>query len=118
MLSYIRGKLRDLTYTTSKIYGFTAEKGSHSLDVKFKDFVLPDFKIEVKLKGQSLPDSLKNFLEVSTTLHKFETEIVAPKDIKTTLKGQSDYFKQLSKKVDLKHLTHIFANLFYTIQKI
>ena len=86
--------------------------------LNLKDFVLPDFKIEVKLKGQSLPDSLKNFLEVSTTLHKFETEIVAPKDIKTTLKGQSDYFKQLSKKVDLKPLTHIFEKLFYTIQKI
>ena len=50
MLSYIRGKLRDLTYTISKIYGFPAGKGFHSLDVKFKDFVLPDFKTDVKLK--------------------------------------------------------------------
>ena len=48
------------------------------------------------MKDQSLPDSLKIFLEGSTTLDKFETEIVAPDDIKTTLKGQSDYFKQLS----------------------
>ena len=58
MLSYIRGQLRDWTYNISKIYGFRAGKGYHSLDVKFKDFVLPDFKIEVKLKDQSLRDSL------------------------------------------------------------
>ena len=38
MVSHIRAKLRDLTYTTSKIYGFPAGKGSHSLDVKFKRF--------------------------------------------------------------------------------
>ena len=92
MLSYIRAQLRDSTYTISKIYGFRARKRYHSLNVKFKDFVLPDFKIEVKLKDQSLPDSLKKFFEGSTTLDKFETEIVAPDDIKTTLKGQSDYF--------------------------
>ena len=95
MLSYIRGQLRDSTYTISKIYGFQAGKGYHSLDVTFKDFVLPDFKIKVKLKDQSLPDSLKKIFEASTTLDKFKTEIVAPDDIKTTLKGQSDYFKQL-----------------------
>ena len=102
MFSYIREQSRDSTYTISKTYDFRAGKGFHSLDVKFKDFVLPDFKIEVKLKDQSLPDSLKKIIEVSTTLDKFETEIVAPKDIKTKLKGQSDYFKQLSKRVDLK----------------
>ena len=112
MLSFIRGQLKDSTYTISKVYGFQAGKGFHSLDVKFKDFVLPDFKTEVKLKDQSLPDSLKKIFEVSTTLDKFETEIVAPKDIKTTLKGQSDYFKQLSKKVDLKSSTHVFENFF------
>ena len=95
MLSYIREQSRDSTYAISKIYDFRAGKGFHSLDVKFKDFVLPDFKIEVKLKDQSLPDSLKKIIEVSTTSDKFETEIVAPKDIKTKLKGQSDYFKQL-----------------------
>ena len=67
MLSYISGKLRDLTYTISKIYGFPAGKGFHSLDVKFKDFVLPDFKTDVKLKDQSLPDSLKKFFKVSAT---------------------------------------------------
>ena len=41
-------------------------------------------------------------------------EMIAPDDIKTTWKGQSDYFKELSKKVDLKPLTHVFENFFYT----
>ena len=114
-LSYIRSQLRDPTYTVSKIYGFWVGKGFHSLDVKVKDFVLPDFKIEVKLTDQSLPDSLKIFFEVSTTWDKFETEVAAPDDIKTILKGQSDYFQELSKKVDLKPLMHVFENFFYTI---
>ena len=30
---------------------------------------------------------------------------------KKTLNRQSDHFKQLSKKVDLKPLTHVFENL-------
>ena len=111
-LSYIRSQLRDPTCTVSKIYGFRVRKGFHSLDVKVKDFVLPDFKTEVKLKDQSLPDSLKKVFEVSTTLDKFETEVAAPDDIKTTLKGQSDYFQKLSKKVDLKPLTHVSEDFF------
>ena len=45
-----------------KYDGFRAGKGFHSLDVKFKDFVLPDFKIEVKLKDQSSPDSFKKIV--------------------------------------------------------
>ena len=87
---------------------FSSRKRIHSLDVRFKDFILPDLKIEVKLKDQSLPDSLKKVFEISTTLDKLETEVVGPDDTKTTLKGQSDYFKQLSKKVDLKAFTVCF----------
>ena len=76
-----QGQLRDSTYTISKTYGFWVGTRYHSLVVKLKDFVLPDFKIEVKLKDESFPDSLKTFFEVSTTLDKFETEIIAPDDI-------------------------------------
>ena len=50
-------QLSDPTYTISKMYGFRAGKGFHSLGVKFKDIVLSDFKIELKLKDQSLPHS-------------------------------------------------------------
>ena len=41
----------------------------------------------------------------------------APDDIKTTLKGQSDYFKQISKKVYLKLLTHVFEKFFMRFRK-
>ena len=48
-----------------------------------KDFdVLPDFKTEIKLKDQSLQDSLKKILEVFTTLDKFKTKVVAPDEKK------------------------------------
>ena len=63
---------------------FQAGKGFQSLDVKFKEFVLPDFKSEVKLKDQLLPDPLKNYFKISTTIVKFESEIVASDYIKTT----------------------------------
>ena len=42
----------------------------------FKDFILPDFKIEVKLKDQSLPDSLKKVFEVSTTLENLNLKLL------------------------------------------
>ena len=63
----------------------------------FKDFVLPDFKIERSVIARI---SQKSFWSVHY-FRKFETEVVAPDDIKTTLKGQSEYFKQLSEKVIL-----------------
>ena len=100
------------------MYGFWAGKEYHSLNVKFKGFVSPDFKIEVKLKDQSLPDSLKIFFEISTTLDKFKTEIIAPDGIKTTLKGQSDYFKQIYKKVDLKPLMHVFEKFLCDLENM
>ena len=64
------------------------------------------------MKDQSLPDSLKIFLEGSTTLDKFETEIVAPDDIKTTLKGQSDYLSNYQKSW-LKAFNTCFWKLFF-----
>ena len=54
-------QLSDPTYTISKIYGFRAGKGFHSFGVKFKNIVLSDFKIELKLKDQSLPHSQNSF---------------------------------------------------------
>ena len=69
-----------------------------SLNVKFEDIVFPDFKIEVKLKDQTSSDPLKNFFELSSTIDKTENEMIVPDDMKTTLKGQSDYFKKTIKK--------------------
>ena len=114
MLTYFRTELRDPTYTISKIYGFKASNIT-SCDVKLEGFTYPDFNIEVEFKGQTSPDTLKKIFEVSSIIDKTETEIIAPTDLKTTLKGQTDYFKELSKKVDLKPLTDA---LIYMIWKM
>ena len=114
MLTYFRTELRDPTYTISKIYGFKASKIT-SCNVQLEDSTYPDFNIEVEFKGQTSPDTLKKIFEVSSIIDKTETEIIAPTDLKTTLKGQTDYFKELSKKVDLKPLTDA---LIYMIWKM
>lgn len=117
MLTYFRTQLRDPTYTISKIYGFKASKIT-SCDVKLEDFTYPDFNTEVEFKGQTSPDTLKKIFEVSSTMDKTETEIIAPTDLKTMLKGQSDYLKDLSKKVHLKPLTNALKALIYMIWKM
>ena len=79
MLSDFRTQLKDLSYTVAKIHCF-------SLNVKFEGFVFPDFKIEVKLKGQTSSDILKNFFELSSTIDKTGNETIASDNMKTTLK--------------------------------
>ena len=88
MLSDLRTQSRDLSYTFAKIHGFKTSQLT-SLNVKFEDFVFLDFKIKVKLKGQTSSDPLKIFFELSSTIDKTENEIIVPDDMKTTLKGQS-----------------------------
>ena len=114
MLSDFRIQLRDPSYTIAKIHGFRTSRLT-SLNVKFEDFVFPDCKIEVKLKDQKTFDPLKIFFELSSTIDKTESEIIPQDDMKMILKGQSNHLKKLSKKVDLKPLTHAFENFFYTI---
>lgn len=74
MLTYFRTELRDPTYTISKIYGFKASKIT-SCNVQLEDFTYPDFNIEVEFKGQTSPDTLKIFFEVSSIIDKAETEM-------------------------------------------
>ena len=97
MLNEFRTQLRDLSYTVTKIHCCRSSQMS-SLNVKFEDIVFPDFKIEVKLKDQTSSDPLKIFFELSSTIDKTENEMIVPDDMKTTLKGQSDYFKKTIKK--------------------
>ena len=79
MLSDFRTQLKDLSYTVAKIHCF-------SLNVKFEGFVFPDFKIEVKLKGQTSSDPFKIFFELSSTIDKTGNETIASDNMKTTLK--------------------------------
>ena len=94
ILSDFRTTLRDPSYNIAKIHGFRKNQLT-SLNVKFEDFVFPDFEIEAKLKDQTSSDPLKKRFELSSTINKTENEIIALDDMKTTLKGQSNYLKEL-----------------------
>ena len=96
-LSDFRIQLRDSSYTVVKILGFRTSYLT-SLNVKSGDFVFPDFKIKVKLKDQTLSDPIKKLFELSSKIEKYENEIIVLDDMKTTFKGQSDYFKNFKKK--------------------
>ena len=73
MFSDFRTQLKDLSYTVAKIHCFSLS-------------VFPDFKIEVKLKGQTSSDPLKHFFELSSTIDKTGNETIALDNMKTTLK--------------------------------
>ena len=50
MLNSFRTRLKDQNYSISKIYGFKSSTGFTQLVFKEDDFILPDFKIHIKLK--------------------------------------------------------------------
>ena len=53
MLNNFRKNLNDQNYSVSKIYGFKNEFAFSQQVMKKDDFVLPDFKIDVKIKEPS-----------------------------------------------------------------
>ena len=72
MLQIVKMQLSDQEYNVSKIYGF--QNLFAFVDITFlpEDFVLPDFKINVKLKDQSSSDSLKEILEFLKKIEKLK----------------------------------------------
>ena len=50
MLNSFRTRLKDQNYSISNIYGFKSSTGFTQLVFKEDDFILPDFKIHIKLK--------------------------------------------------------------------
>ena len=83
MLNDFRTQLRYPSYTVAKMHGFRTREMA-SFNVKFEDFVFPDFEIELKLKDKTSSDPLKKCFEVSSTIDKTENEMIVPDDIKTT----------------------------------
>ena len=85
--------------------------------MKKDDFVLPDFKIDIKIKEPTTTSEIfKKTLEFSYSILEEKTKIkeIAPENIEE-LQGQSGYIKKLSEKVNLKSLTHTSENFFYMI---
>ena len=88
--------------------------------MKEERFILPDFNIHVKLKDQSLNELFKKTLESSYSILESDRKLktLGPFDIEN-LSGQSGYIKNLSKKVNLKSLTHAYENFFlYDLENI
>ena len=88
--------------------------------MKEERFILPDFNIHVKLKDQSLNELFKKTLESSYSILESDRKVktLAPSDVEN-LSGQSGYIKTLSKKVNLKSLTHAYEKIFlYDLENI
>ena len=104
MLNSFRMRLRDQNYSISKLYGFKASAGFTQQIFKEDDFILPDFKIHIKVKDPSKTMLLfKETLEVSYSILQKNLKIkeLASSNIED-LQGQSGYIKKLSEKVNLK----------------
>ena len=88
--------------------------------MKEEYFILPNFNVHVKLKDQSPNELFKKTLESSYSILESDRKVktLAPSNIEN-LSGQSSYIKNLSKKVNLKLLTHAYENFFlYDLENI
>ena len=82
--------------------------------MKKDDFVLPDFKIDIKIKELTTTSEIfKKTLKFPYSILEEKTKIkeIAPEIIEE-LQGQSGYIKKLSEKVNLKSLTYAYKNFF------
>ena len=133
MLNRFRRNLDDQNYSASKIYSFKKESPtpmvrnlsdqnfSVSINsrkvMKKDDFVLPDFKIDIKIKNPTTTSEIfKKTLESLYSILEEKTKFkeIAPENIEK-LQGQPGYIKKLSEKVNLKSLMHAYKNFFYMI---
>ena len=88
--------------------------------MKENDFVLPDFNIHVKLKDQSSKELVKKTLKFSYSILGSDKKVkeLALSD-HDDLSRQAEYIKNLSKKVNLKSLTHAYEkNFLYDLENI
>ena len=114
MLQNFRNRLSDQSYTVSKIHGFRGSSFKKMVISK-DDFVLPDFKIDIHLKdrkysSQTLRDLFEHSYSLLNTDGKVKT--LAPSNIESALIGKLEYIKSLSKRINLKSLSHICKNFF------
>ena len=119
-LQFFGTQLKDQSYNVSKIYGFRNLYAYSNVIMKEEHFILPDFKIHVKLKDQLPNELFKKTLESSYSILESDRKLktLGPFDIEN-LSGQSGYIKNLSKKVNLKSLTHAYENFFlYDLENI
>ena len=109
MLQNFRNQLSDQSYTVSKIHSFQGSSFKKMVISK-DDFVLPDFKIDINLKDRKYSSqTLRDLFEHSYSLLNTDGKVraVAPSNIESALIGKAEYIKNLSKRINLKSLTHL-----------
>ena len=113
MLEFFRRQLNNQSDNISKIYAFKNLFPTSKVIMKEDDFLLPHFNIHVKLKDQPSKESVKKTLEFSYSIFGSNKKV---KELATfnhgDLSGQAKYIKNLSKKVNLKLLTHAYEIFF------
>ena len=122
-LKFFRGYL-PIWYTVSTLYEFTSASDV-TLYLEKKYFVLPDFNIDVKIKGRSSP-IVKNVIESTFSLvdiarkngrSSSKTITVVVDSLKSDSNKKLEEVGALSNKVNLKSITHAYENFFYMISK-
>ena len=114
ILQNFRNQLSDQSYTVSKIHSFRGTLFKKMVISK-DDFVLPNFQINIKLKDRKYSDQiLRDVFEHSYSLLNTDGKVknLTLPNIESALIGKSDYIKSLSKRINLKLLTHTYENFF------
>ena len=114
MLQSFRNQLSDQSYIVSKIHSFQGTSFKKMV-ISNDDFVLPDFQINIKLKDRKYSSqTLRDVFELSYPLLNTDGKVktLAPSKIKSALIGKLEYIKDLSKRINLKSLTHTYENFF------
>ena len=115
MSTKFRTQLNDQDYSVSKIFGFRPNIPLPNVVFKKDNFVLPDFKIDMKIKSPTTVNVFKKTLEFSYSLLDEKTKIKekAPEKLEEDLQGQSGYMKKLSQKANLKSLAQASEKFFF-----
>ena len=113
-------------YTVSTLHEFTLASDV-TLYLEKKYFVLPDFNIDVKIKGRSSP-IVKNVIESTFSLVNIarksgrsssKTSTIVVDSLKSDSNKKLEEVRALSNKINLKSITHAYENFFlYDLEKI
>ena len=113
-------------YTASTLYEFTSASDV-ALYLEKKYFVLPDFNIDVKIKGRSSPivkNVIESFFSIVDIARKIgrsgsKTATIVVDSLKSDSNKKLEEVRALWNKVNLKSITNVYENFFlYDLERI
>ena len=113
-------------YTASTLYEFTSASDV-ALYLEKKYFVLPDFNIDVKIKGRSSPivkNVIESFFSLVDIARKIgrsgsKTATIVVDSLKSDSNKKLEEVRALWNKVNLKSITNVYENFFlYDLERI